>query len=147
MIESISSHRARTVAGWRERPTNGPRRARGWRPRAAIALLGFWSIVALSACGDRRIIFCNPTLPPEANGGCGMAGAGGAGAAGGAGGVGGAVSGPGGVGGTLALGGTGGSGGVAGVGGGTGGDPQLDASVDDDSGTDAGDQADAAVTP
>jgi hypothetical protein len=60
--------------------------------------------------------------------------------------VGGAVAGSGGAGGTLALGGSGGSGGVAGVGG-TGGGPQLDASVDDETGTDAGDPADAAVTP
>src|SRR5690349_16725578 len=61
-------------------------------------------LLVLGACGDRRIVFCDPALP-ENLGGCGLEGVGGTGGAA-SGGAGGSVSGgSGGSGGSVALGG------------------------------------------
>jgi hypothetical protein len=111
-----------------------------------IALLWF-GLGGLAACGeDRRIEFCHVELPPDRMGSCGLGGVGGASGGGGTGGTSAGLGGAGGVGGLLGLGGSGGgAGGLAG-GGGSNGVPPEDAAAPAIV-SDAGDSADAAVTP
>jgi hypothetical protein len=114
------------------------------RRRRDVFALGILSLGALAACDDRRIIFCSPEQR-QANGSCAAA------AVGGAGGGSGGSAGSGGAGGRFALGGMGGGAGLGGGGlggiGGAGGNGPLDGSSGEDAGSDAGDSADAAVTP
>ena len=103
-------------------------------------------VLALAACNDRVVRFCDESAPASAPNSCPVAGAGGGGGggAGGTGGIGG-TSGAAGIGGTAGVGGVGGSAGTAGAPptGGTGGGPEVvDASAPlPDSGADAGDAA------
>jgi hypothetical protein len=146
MIDPAFSDCARSgTTRERESLTSGPRRAHGWPSSVIVALLAA-QCLGVGACGDRRIVFCDPALP-EAIGGCGLAGIGGA--SGGGPGTAGGSSGRGGAGGSLILGGSGGGGGGAGTTAGSGGTgaPQPDPSTSDDAGSDAGDSADASVTP
>jgi hypothetical protein len=164
-IPVFSEHRRPGCNDGRGILSNGPRRARAWPLRAVVALvgipgfaisaselgglsgLGMLSLGALSACDDRRIVFCPPEQR-DPDGGCSLAGLGGGGSGGrGGGGSGGrGGGGSGGNGGTFAFGGAGGAAGLGGGGsGGMGGTTALDASTGDDAGAD--DSADAAVTP
>jgi hypothetical protein len=113
------------------------RRGSAWLGLIATVL----SVCSASACGDRRIIFCNEGLPVDQGGcpGAGGTGAGAGGAAGTGGGSGGTTAG---VGGSLAgFGGTAGAAGAAGVAGAAGasgaaGVP-VDAGLPVDGGVDA----------
>jgi hypothetical protein len=154
MSDTISHHCASHPSNEPQRPSEphgeavrrGRLRNRARRSAGAGLLVAgclLW-LQGLSACGDRRIKFCEEDFDPVAQDCRAVGGAGGRGSGGGgAGGSSGTTAGTGGVGGT------GSPGGAAGAGaGGTGGSgaPVLDASVPSDAG-DAGGALDAAVAP
>lgn len=121
-----------------------PWRAASARWPSRRSLFALFAFGVLSACGDRRIVFCSAENPDISTGGCGATGGSGGASAGGTGGAGagGGISGSGGAGGGVNPGGSGGSAGSPVDVGGSGGSAPLDASVpSEDAGLDAGDAA------
>ena len=119
--------------------TAAPRKTPGSRRGAARLGLIATVLSVCSACGDRRIIFCNEGVAVEQGGCPGGSGGTGAGTGGGSG-TGGAGGSAAGTGGSFAgFGGVGGTGGAAGAGAGTGGaaGTTADAGLPSDAGEDA----------